>query len=83
MTARSHTLEFIIDWLDCPIVERVPGKVSGVPIIKHSRVRPEDQVVNRAEGEEWLADAYDLRLPIVHQVLAFYERHKHQLASAV
>jgi hypothetical protein len=27
-----------IDWTDCSLVERVPGKVSGVPILKGTRV---------------------------------------------
>ena len=27
-----------IDWSGCDEVEQVPGKVSGVPILKHSRV---------------------------------------------
>ncbi len=28
-----------MDWTGCELVERVPGKVSGVPILKHSRVQ--------------------------------------------
>ena len=59
-----------MDWMDCPLIERVPGKVSGAPIIKRSRVRPEDLVVNRAEGEEWLSYAYDLPVETVRGVLA-------------
>jgi uncharacterized protein (DUF433 family) len=73
----------VMDWTDCPLIERVPGKVSGAPVIKHSRVRAEDLVVNRAEGEAWLADAYDLPVTTVREVLAFYEHHKRQLASAI
>ncbi len=69
-----------MDWTACPVIERVPGKVSGVQIIKRSRVRAEDLVVNRGEGEEWLADAYDLPATTVREVLAFYEQHKSQLA---
>ena len=26
---------------DCPMVEIVPGKVSGAPVIAHPRVRPD------------------------------------------
>ena len=70
-----------MDWLDCAVVEVVPGKVSGVPIIRHSRVRPDDLVANRAEGEAWLSYAYDLPVETVRAVLSFYDRH--QLAAAV
>ena len=72
-----------MNWMECPLIERVPGNVSGVPIIQGSRVRPEDLVVNRAEGEEWLADAYDLQLSTVRDVLAFYEQHQMQLAPTL
>jgi uncharacterized protein (DUF433 family) len=46
-------------------VESVPGKVSGAPVIKRSRVRPEDLIVNRAEGEAWLAENYELPIELV------------------
>lgn len=47
-----------MDWTDYPLIERVPGKLSGVPAIRRSRSRPGDLLINRREGEEWLADAY-------------------------
>src|SRR5215472_1690675 len=40
-----------INWTECAAIEIVPGRVSGAPVIKDSRVRPEDLIVNRAEGE--------------------------------
>lgn len=70
-----------MDWLRCAAVEVVPGKVSGVPIIKRSRVRPDDCVTNRAEGEAWLSYAYDLPVETIRVVLAFYDQH--QLAPGV
>ena len=72
-----------MNWVDCPLVERIPGKVSGLPLIKHSRVRPEDLVDNRDEGIAWLADAYDLPEATVREVLAFYDHQKIHLAAAV
>ncbi len=68
-----------MNWTDCPVVERVPGKLSGAPVIVHSRVRPEDLVANRAEGAEWLAENYALPVDIVRTVLAFY---KHTMGRA-
>ncbi len=62
-----------MDWTDCPLVEVVPGKLSGAPVIVHSRVRPEDLVTNRAEGLDWLAENYALPVDTVRAVLDFYE----------
>lgn len=53
----------VIDWSGCPIVEVVPGKVSGVPIIRGSRV-PADQLVENydaGESPEDIAYNFDLR----------------------
>ncbi len=72
-----------MDWLACPVVEQISGKMSGAPVIKHSRVRPEDLIVNRGEGEAWLADAFDLPLLTVRDILVFYEQHANQLAPAL
>jgi len=81
--ARGRVKENTMDWTDCPLIERVPGKLSGVPVIRHSRVRTDDLLVNRSEGEVWLAEAYRLPLDTVRQVLAFYDQHESQLAPAV
>jgi uncharacterized protein (DUF433 family) len=65
-----------INWTECAAVETIPGRVSGAPVIKGSRVRPEDLIVNRAEGETWLAENYALPIEMVREVLRFYDRHK-------
>ena len=57
-------------------METVPGRVSGAPVIRGSRVRPGDLVVNLAEGEAWLAENYDLPVETVREVLNYYDRHK-------
>ena len=49
-----------MDWLQCPAFEAVPGRLSGVPVIRHSRVRPEDLIVNRDQGAAWLARNHGL-----------------------
>jgi len=43
-----------MDWKEYPLVEVVPGKMSGAPVIVRSRVRPDDLIANREEGPEWL-----------------------------
>ena len=66
----------VMDWKECAAVETVPGRLSGAPVIKGSRVRPDDLVINRAEGEAWLAENYNLPVERVRDVLSFYDRHK-------
>ena len=39
-----------IDWTDCPIVESIPGKVSGVPILVGTRVQADSILENYENG---------------------------------
>jgi uncharacterized protein (DUF433 family) len=64
-------------WKDCPLVEVVPGKVSGRPVLKNTRV-PVDTIAEAAELEmtpEEIAGDYRLKLDDVKQVLAYYSSH--------
>jgi uncharacterized protein (DUF433 family) len=70
------TRKIRMNWTECAAVETVPGRVSGAPVIKGSRVRPDDLIVNRAEGETWLAENFELPVETVREVLRFYDRHK-------
>jgi uncharacterized protein (DUF433 family) len=70
-----------MDWSGCDIVEVVPGKVSGVPLIRNTRV-PADTVLESAElGEssEEIAFNYDLQIEDVRTILEYASR---QLAPA-
>jgi uncharacterized protein (DUF433 family) len=40
----------MIDWTDCPDVERVPGKLSGQPIVKDTRILADGVIVNAESG---------------------------------
>ncbi len=40
-----------IDWTNCELVERVPGKVSGQPIVRGTRIMPEPVVRSFDRGE--------------------------------
>ncbi len=63
-----------MDWSGCPLVERVPGRLSGQPAVVRSRVRADDLVANREEGADWLAENYSLPIGTVRAVLAFHAR---------
>ena len=62
-----------MDWSGCEMVEVVPGKVSGLPVLRGSRV-PADQVLeNHDAGEsvEEIAYNFDLKPEDVRAVLAY------------
>lgn len=68
----------VVDWSGCPIVEVVPGKVSGVPIVRRSRV-PADQVIENhdaGESPEDIAYNFDLNLEDIRAVLAYAGRRQ-------
>ncbi len=39
-----------IDWTQCELIERVPGKVSGRPIVRDTRILP-DAIVDSYDSE--------------------------------
>jgi uncharacterized protein (DUF433 family) len=62
-----------MDWAGCDVVEIVSGKVSGVPLIKGTRV-PADQVIeslDHGETIEEVAYNYDLDPTKIVQLLEF------------
>lgn len=69
-----------MDWTDCPLIEVVPGRMAGAPVLRQSRVRPEDLLANRDQGPEWLARNHALPVESVRSVLAFYDEHRAALA---
>ena len=49
MTQLDTTSE--IDWTQCELIERVPGKVSGRPVVRGTRIMPEAIVGSYELGE--------------------------------
>lgn len=69
-------------WADCDLVERIPGKQGGVPVVKGTRI-PASQIVEEAQlGSpiEEIAENYPsiTRQQIV-ALLAYADKHKTQL----
>jgi uncharacterized protein (DUF433 family) len=62
-----------MDWSGCEVVEVVPGKVSGVPQIRHTRVHVERVIASREGGEtiEEIAYNYDLKPEEIRAVLSY------------
>jgi uncharacterized protein (DUF433 family) len=68
----------MIDWSRCPDVESVPGRFSGVPVVKGTRI-PVDAILTNAEdcSPEEIAgpDIYpELSVDVVRRILAFARR---------
>lgn len=62
-----------LDWSGCRVVEVIPGKVSGVPIIRGSRV-PADQIIENHDAGETVEDIaynFDLKPDDIRAVLAY------------
>src|ERR1700722_4567171 len=72
-----------VDWSDCPIVEVVPGKVSGVPILKGTRVQADSIVENYETGSpvEEIAYNFDLKPEDIRAVLPYAARQRARLRS--
>ena len=62
-----------MDWSGCEFVETIPGKLSGVPLLRGTRV-PADQVVENYESGESVEDIaynFDLKPEDIRGVLAY------------
>jgi uncharacterized protein (DUF433 family) len=47
-----------IDWLACELIEQIPGKVSGRPIVRGTRILP-DAIVNSYDAGETLDEIHE------------------------
>jgi uncharacterized protein (DUF433 family) len=78
-----------LDWSDCPLVEVIPGKVSGAPLLKNARL-PVDAITGNYDAfrEEGLSpdasiaetlDCYpEADLDTIEAILAYRAAHQPQ-----
>ena len=70
-----------IDWAGCALVERMPGKVSGRPVVRGTRILA-DTIVQDAELgsplEEIQKNYPDLSLTVIQQLISFARLHHGQ-----
>lgn len=63
-----------IDWMACELIERVPGKVSGRPIVRGTRILP-DAIVNSYELGDSLEEIQEgfpaLSIPQIKRLIEF------------
>lgn len=73
-----------IDWMECELIERIPGKVSGQPIVRGTRILP-DAIVNSYElGEsvEELREGFPaLSVVQIQRLIEFARSRRGQLSQ--
>jgi uncharacterized protein (DUF433 family) len=70
-----------MDWSNCELVEQVPGKMGGRPVIKGTRIEPETVLIDEEYGrtpEETHWSYPTLSVETVQAIRAFAQRHEHQ-----
>jgi uncharacterized protein (DUF433 family) len=68
-----------MDWTECDLVEVVPGKVSGRPIVKGTRIPPEVIVGDFELGspiEEIEENYTSLSRDVILRLIAFADAHE-------
>ncbi len=75
----SYSKNPVMDWTDCPLVEVVPDKVSGVPLLRGTRL-PADTVLSNYEAGsqvEEISDNFDMPEQTIRDLLT-YAANKHK-----
>jgi len=73
-----------LDWAGCDLVERIPGKVSGRPLVRGTRILA-DTIVQDAElgsAPEEIQENYpDLPIATIRRLLSFARSRRAHFAS--
>ena len=68
-----------IDWIACELIEQIPGKVSGRPIVRGTRILP-DAIVNSYELGESVEDLHEgfpsLSIEQIERLIAFAQAQR-------
>ena len=70
-----------IDWTECELVEQVPGKVSGQPIVRGTRILPGPVVRSFVRGEtveQIREDWPSLSVDQINGLIAFAQARREQ-----
>ena len=70
-----------IDWMACELIEQIPGKVSGRPIVRGTHIMP-GGIVNSHDIGESIEDIHEdwpsLSLAQNKRLIAFAHAHREQ-----
>jgi uncharacterized protein (DUF433 family) len=70
-----------IDWMQCELIEQVPGKVSGRPIVRGTRIMPDAIVDSYDLGEtiDELSEGFpSLSVPQIKRLIEFAHAQRGQ-----
>ena len=71
-----------IDWTQCELIEQVPGKVSGRPIVRGTRILP-DAIIDSYDAGGTLDDIREdypgLSIPQIQRLIEFAHVQRGQL----
>lgn len=73
--------EVEIDWMACELIEQIPGKVSGRPIVRGTRILPDAIVGSYDLGEtiEELQEGFPaLSIPQIKRLIEFAHAQREQ-----
>ena len=73
-----------LDWMECELIERVPGKVSGRPVVRGTRILPDAIVDSYELGEsiEQLAEGFpSLTLAQIRRLIEFAHARRGENAA--
>lgn len=65
-------------WEDCDLVERIPGKLGGEPVIKGTRIRAQTIIDNFEAGspiDEIAENWPEVPKKTLNGILAYYQSH--------
>jgi uncharacterized protein (DUF433 family) len=68
-----------MDWTGCDLIEQVPGKVGGRPVVKGTRIEPEVILIDEEYGrtpEQTHADFPTLPVDTILKIRAFARKHQ-------
>jgi uncharacterized protein (DUF433 family) len=74
MGSPNTSADSYVDWAGCDLVERVPGKVSGRPIVRGARILA-DTIIQDAELGSSLEEIHenypDLSIAAIERLISF------------
>jgi len=76
--AHMTSADSYIDWTDCELVERVPGRVSGRPVVRGTRILADTiaQDADLGSPVDEIHDNYpDLSVEVIERLLAHAQTH--------
>jgi len=75
------SVDSYIDWTGCELVEQIPGKVSGRPVVRGTRILA-DTIFQDAELGSSLEEIHenypDLPVTAIQQLISFAHSHRVQ-----